>query len=135
VLFPQRADLDTADYMLLTDYSEELKELGFELGELGHNTVVINAYPSITKDADPLQLFTGLLRELREGADPASSHHELAAAAIARASAIPYGRILSVEEMNDLFNRLFATSNPNYSPDGKLIVSIVPTDDIERRLR
>jgi DNA mismatch repair protein MutL len=135
VLFPQRADLDTADYLLLTEYSEELKELGFELSELGHNTVVINAYPSITKDADPLQLFTGLLHELREGADPASSHHELAAAAIARASAIPYGRILSVEEMNDLFNRLFATSNPNYSPDGKLIVSIVPTDDIERKLR
>jgi DNA mismatch repair protein MutL len=76
-----------------------------------------------------------MLRELQEGNDPHASRHELTAAAIARASAIPYGRTLLIDEMSDIFNRLFATSNPNYSPDGKLIVSILPTDDLERRLR
>lgn len=135
VLFPQRVDLSPADFALLSLYMEEVKLLGFELSELGQNTIVISAYPSITKNDDPLQLFTGMLRELQEGNDPNSSRHEQTAAAIARASAIPYGRSLLVDEMSDLFNRLFATSNPNYSPDGKLIVSILPIDDIERRLR
>jgi DNA mismatch repair protein MutL len=135
VLFPQRIDLTPADFALLSNYLDEVKLLGFDLSELGQNTIVISTYPSITKNDDPIQLFTGMLRELQEGNDPHASRHELTAAAIARASAIPYGRTLLIDEMSDIFNRLFATSNPNYSPDGKLIVSILPTDDLERRLR
>ena len=53
---------------------------------------------------------------------------------MARAAAIPYGQILSDEEMENLINALFACSNVNYTPDGKAILCILPQTDIEHLL-
>ena len=36
--------------------------------------------------------------------------------------------------MENLVNELFACSNVNYTPDGKLILSILPQQDIEKLL-
>ena len=53
---------------------------------------------------------------------------------MARVAAIPYGQLLSNEEMESLVNQLFACSNVNYTPDGKTILNILPQRDIERLL-
>ena len=52
-------------------------------------------------------------------ADPSTGAKEKVAAAMAAASAIPYGKVLSQGEMEDLFDTLFACQAPNYSPEGK----------------
>jgi len=36
------------------------------------------------------------------------------------------------EEMDNLFNQLFASTNPNYTPDGKNILTILQQEDIEK---
>jgi DNA mismatch repair protein MutL len=51
---------------------------------------------------------------------------------LARHAAIPYGQILSNEEMEVLVNDLFACENVNYTPDGRTILSILPQHDIEQ---
>ena len=40
---------------------------------------------------------------------------------------------LGNEEMREMVDMLFACQNPNYSPFGKLIVSIIKTDELEKR--
>ena len=50
---------------------------------------------------------------------------------LARAAAIPYGQVLSNEEMENIVNSLFSCSNVNYTPDGKPILVILPQTDID----
>ena len=52
-------------------------------------------------------------------ADPKTEMSEKIARSLARASAIPYGRILEMEEMRELVDKLFGCTNPNYSPSGR----------------
>jgi DNA mismatch repair protein MutL len=54
---------------------------------------------------------------------------------LAQSSAINYGISLKQEEMNALFNQLFACQNPGYSPSGKKIISIMAMWDIEKLLK
>jgi DNA mismatch repair protein MutL len=55
--------------------------------------------------------------------------------AMARASAIPYGKVLSQSEMGDLFDSLFACSAPNYSPSGKQVINIITLEELDKRFK
>ena len=52
---------------------------------------------------------------------------------MARAAAIPYGQILSPEEMAHLITALFQCSNVNYTPDGRTILSVITQKEIDAR--
>ena len=62
--------------------------------------------------------------------DVLSANTQLALS-LARHAAIPYGQLLTNDEMDVLVNDLFACENVNYTPDGKNILSILPQRDIE----
>ena len=51
---------------------------------------------------------------------------------LARAAAIVYGQVLSNEEMVSLVDNLFACPSPNYTPDGKTVLTTIKEEDIER---
>jgi len=68
-------------------------------------------------------------------ADPSTGAKEKVAAAMAGASAIPYGKVLNQSEMEDLFDTLFACSAPNYSPKGKAVISIITLEEIDKRFK
>ena len=53
---------------------------------------------------------------------------------LAQSVAIPYGQVLSNDEMESVINELFACTNVNYTPDGKAILCILPQADIEHLL-
>jgi DNA mismatch repair protein MutL len=71
----------------------------------------------------------------RTDSDPSAGAKEKVSAAMAAASAIPYGKPLTQGEMEDLFDTLFACSGPNYSPGGKPVISILTTDEIDKRFK
>ena len=57
------------------------------------------------------------------------------ALSMARASAIVAGQVLSNDEMNALVDGLFSAPSPNYTPDGKTVLSLMNDDDIEKLFR
>jgi DNA mismatch repair protein MutL len=67
--------------------------------------------------------------------DPSSGIKEKVAAALAAASAIPHGKSLTQSEMEDLFDTLFACSGPNYSASGKPVISIITTEELDKRFK
>jgi DNA mismatch repair protein MutL len=67
--------------------------------------------------------------------DPAAGAKEKVSAAMAAASSIPYGKPLTQGEMENLFDTLFACSGPNYSPAGKPVISILTTEEIDKRFK
>lgn len=133
-LFPQTVELTPEETSLLADWKDEIAHFGFDLRATGENTVEIHAYPTEAEQADPGMLIKELLQTLNHSTGNAiEALREQMAASLAKATAIPYGKKLGLVEMSEMVDQLFACSNPNFSPDGKSVVSIMYLDEIEKR--
>lgn len=54
------------------------------------------------------------------------------ALSLARSAAIVQGQVLSNDEMESLVDDLFVCTNPNHTPDGKVIVAILGQGELDR---
>ena len=134
-MFPEMIELNPADYFVLKEIERELNLLGFDIQHLGNNTISLNSQPSGTS-SNPAETLETLLDEYKaKQSDPATSAREKVAFAMARASAIPYGKVLTQGELEDLFDTLFACNAPNYSPTGKPVINIISLDELEKRFK
>ncbi|MFW5804064.1 MAG: DNA mismatch repair protein MutL, partial [bacterium] len=134
-LYPVKVEMQTADYVILTEIMEDLHHLGFSISELGNNTIAINGCPADT-NADPATLVENLLNQYKETqGDIKLSAKESLVKSLAKAMAINYGKSLNMEEMRILMDKLFACKSPNYSPDGKLVIFIMSLDEMEKKFK
>ena len=135
-LFPVTAELNPADYFILKEIEEELGILGFSFEHSGKNKITINARPADSSSSDPLEILEILLQDYKNTqSEPSISAKEKVAAGMASASAIPYGKVLSQGEMEDLFDTLFSCKSPNYSPKGKPVIIIISLEEIDKRFK
>ncbi len=135
-LYPETITLDPADYAILTEIQDDLHTTGFDIGNLGNNTIVINGCPSDIDNPDPKALIERLMEEYKNTlGDIKIPAKERLARSMARAAAIHYGKKLQPEEMNSLVDELFACENPNYSPSGKPIITIIDMDELDSKLK
>ena len=132
VLFPEVVQFSQAEAAILASALPLLSQMGFELTDLGGGSYVINAIPTGV-DGDPVSLVRSIVADVTEGGvSPLTTQHEKFALSLARATAVPYGQLLSNDEMDSLTNQLFACSNVNYTPDGHPVLTILPQTDIDR---
>ena len=132
VLFPEAVQFAPSEAALLQEILPLLTQMGFELSDLGGGSYAVNAIPG-SVEGDPVALVRNIVAETAEkGVSPLTSQHEKVALSLARATAVPYGQLLSNEEMDSITNQLFACSNVNYTPDGRAILCILPQSDIEQ---
>jgi DNA mismatch repair protein MutL len=133
-LYPKTIELDANDHALIMEINADLKMLGFDIEDFGGNSVIVNGMPVDSSNQEPEQILDKFLNELIHGEiDVKKEIKEKIAKAMAKASAISSNHILSTEEMREMVDLLFACQNPNHSPFGKLIVSIIQTDELEKR--
>ncbi len=132
-LFPEVMELSPADAATFAEIEPQLQRLGFDVNDLGGGAISIIGYPAGLDGVDIQRLLAELLVAVADrGTLTAEQLFGKMALTLARAAAIPVGQVLSQAEMHDLVEQLFATSSPNYTPDGHLIVSILPQDTIEK---
>jgi DNA mismatch repair protein MutL len=135
-MFPVTAELNPSDYFILKEIESELELLGFSIQNSGKNKITINGRPSGSESSNPLEMIEILLEDYKNTqADPSIGAKEKIASAMAGASAIPYGKVLNHNEMEDLFDTLFACQAPNYSPKGKPVISILTLEEIDKRFK
>jgi len=135
-LFPRTIEIGSGDWTLLDQIKDDLTLLGVEISFLGQSTISISALPAHLKIPNPEQFLLELIGHFKENmGNQAADAHEKLSMSMAKASAIPYGRQLEPIEMQDLVDKLFACRQPNLSPDGKPIVSILMNDEIEKRFK
>ncbi len=135
-LFPVDLELNPADIVTLKEIGEDLGILGFTIIYTGKNKISIKGRPSISASSDPVETLKILIEEYRSTQDdPSTGAKEKLASAMAGASAIPYGKSLSSEEMENLFDSLFACSSPNYSPGGKPVIIIITLEDLDKKFK
>lgn len=136
VLFPEMIELTASEAAILPSISEDMESLGFEMSNLGSNTFAIQGVPSEIENPDVVKLIKSMLENITEtGLDVKSEIQEKLALSFARSVAINYGKPLSVEEITDIVNNLFACPTPNYTPDGKKIIAVIDDDEMDRKLR
>jgi len=135
-LFPVTVELNPADILILKEIGDDLEILGFTILPTGKNKISIKGRPSISGSSDPVETLRILIEEYRNTqSDPSTGAREKLASAMARASAIPYGKVLSKDEMENLFDSLFACSSPNYSPGGKPVIIIITLEDLDKKFK
>lgn len=136
LLFPELMQLPVSDAVLLTDMLPDLQSLGFDVTSLGGGSFSLQGVPAGLDGLDPVALLTDMVASVRENGK--SAHDELQhrmALTLARSASIPTGHVLSSKEMSALLDDLFATDIPNYTPDGKTVLAILPGDTIEKMFK
>ena len=134
-LFPQTIELEPGDAELLKTILSDLNSLGFDIREFGKNTFVINGTPGVLHVASPEMIVEKLLEEYKNSPVNAKEKaKEQVALSLAKSSALDYGVDLQKEEIDHIIDNLFACSTPNYSPEGKKVLTILSVEDIEKML-
>jgi len=135
-LFPETLELDPADYLILQEIAADLQTIGFDLSDFGGNTFVVNGCPVSSGKLTARELIDRFLEQYKStGTDVKANARERMASSLAVANSIDYGVKLTREAMHELVDNLFACEQPNHSPSGKLVVTILAMDDLERRFR
>lgn len=133
MLFPDMVHFSPAEVPVLEEIMEDLKALGFDLSSLGGGTYAINGIPSGIEGLNPETLVTNMVQTaLEKGCKVKEEVQSLLALSLAKAAAIVSGQVLTNEEMNNLVDGLFAVATPNYTPDGKTVLSVLKEEDLEK---
>ncbi|MDQ1296160.1 MAG: mismatch repair protein MutL, partial [Bacteroidota bacterium] len=135
-LFPLTIEMNPADYQVLKEIEEDLKLLGFTIRFSGSNNIIVKGRPTGSGSSDPAEMLEILIEEFKSTqADPSTGAKQKLAAAMAGASAISYGKMLTQSEMADLFDTLFACPAPNYTPKGKPIINIITLEELDKKFK
>ena len=133
LLFPEILQLAPSDAVLFEDMTDELHSLGFDIESLGGGSFSINGVPSDLEGANPIQVLSQMVEAIKEketGIENELQHRM--ALIMARNAAIVTGQALSNQEMESLLGNLFQCQNPNLTPTGKIIVSILDNTQIDK---
>ncbi len=134
-LFPQHVELAPADYILLLDMLDDLQMLGFDVRDMGKNSLVVYAVPANVKAENPARLIHDIANSIGEnGSISLEERKEQLAISLAEATAIRPNQTLSQEEMSELTGKLFACKMPNISPKGKPTLITLEIEEIAKRL-
>lgn len=125
MLFPDIVQFPVSEVPVLQEIMEDLSYLGFELTDLGGGSYAINGIPSGIEGLNPVELIQSMVHTAMEkGGKVKEEVQSNLALTLAKAAAIVPGQVLTNEEMNGLVDGLFAVATPNYTPDGKTVLSV-----------
>jgi DNA mismatch repair protein MutL len=130
-LFPQTVVLSPADYALAMEIENELVWLGFRFEVFGKNTLLVSGVP-VGSNGNEKELFEGLVEQFKKNQSELELPiKESLAMALAKRNAVKSGQKLAPEEIQAIVEGLFASSKPNFSPDGRPTFFTFETSKIE----
>ena len=133
LLFPEMFQLPVTDAALFSELKPRFAALGFDLSDMGRGAVAVQGVPSGMEGQDYEHLITDMIADLRINPTQEEDRQlESMALAMARKAAIPVGRHLSEDEMQELVRSLKACSMPSRTPDAKTVYIVRSMQDISK---
>ena len=133
ILFPEVLHLSAAQSVTLQELLPEMETMGFAMSSLGGNDWAVNAIPAGIDGVDATAMVHQIIESVDNGGMPLKKRIlEHLALTIAHSAAIPTGRVLMQEEMDILVADLLRLPEPNYTPDGKTIITVLPIEQITK---
>ena len=134
LLFPLEMEMNEGQWAILQQILPDLEEIGFSFHGFDDGIVTINGIPSEFNEGQSKDMLDKVLHDLDFAeTDVLDEKLNLLAVSFAKTKAVKYGTILKQNEMEEIVNKLFACSNPNFSPSGKVISSILSSEELELR--
>jgi DNA mismatch repair protein MutL len=134
-LFPETIELSNTQYEIFTGIQSHLNDIGFELEDFGQQTIILHGIPShVDTSIDVTAFIFQLIDDFGRERENDNVLNEKLARAMAKNLAIRKGKALSMEEMQDLVDKLFACSMPFKTPTGKNCFISIENDELIKRM-
>ena len=134
LLFPEVLVLPQDEMVLLSQLTEDLRAIGFDIEQLSPDSYSVQGVPAQFIEQSPLPVLRQIIDRVRErGADTRREWQEQIALELAQSAAVPYGKTLTEPEMRELVTRLVALPQYRRTPDGKTILSLLTDEEINKR--
>jgi DNA mismatch repair protein MutL len=134
LLFPATMELNPAEFSLLSELTEQLVALGFDLRPFGGSSVILDGVPADVKTSNVEDLLREILLlygEFQRSVTPDA--HDALLKSYACRSAVKAGDVLTDEEMRHLLRAVYATTMPYVCPHGRPVLLRLTTAELDRR--
>lgn len=148
LLFPKQIKLQRSEYKVILDNLQVLNDLGLEVEDFGHTTLIIRSLPEFLKDADLNALMSDMaaalinegqgLRVKGQGNDmlePIDSARKVLAAKLACHKSIRGKEIPDGMRIAQLLKDLDETENPNTCPHGRPTRIFISLDELKKMFK
>ncbi len=133
-LFPQTFELSAEDFQLMSELTDDLKLLGFDLNIFGATTYVIHGAPAYVEAGKEIPLLESLLDQFKMNAKNFRIDKQTNIARnIARTLAVKEGSQLEEKEMKHLLEELFQCAQPAKSIYGGRTWVTIDDSDIDKK--
>ncbi len=136
LLFPEMLSLSMKQAVVMDELLDDFMGLGFDISNMGGGSFAIQGVPVGIEGLVPPALVEQILTDIMEKGNVAKEEvHRTMALTMARSAAVVIGQVLSLDEMRNLIDELFACEIPSYTPEGKRVFTIFSDEDIDIHFR
>lgn len=131
-LFPITVELSPADFGLVMEIKDSLRDLGLTVEQFGKNAVAIQTIPADIVNENEKELIEGIIEQYKQSNNSLDiSEREKILRSLAKKASGNKSKKMSALEIEELINKLFRCKNPNYTPSGKPTFKIIERKTIE----
>lgn len=134
LLFPQTLTVSNEEYATVEEYAVDFASLGFDMEFKGDCTLEIRGIPADTSADGIDTILYEMIQSLSLPQTLADVRKDRLAATLAR-GAVRFNAAYTAEEAARLIPKLFASTNPAYSPSGKRIIAEFSPEEIQAKLQ
>lgn len=132
LLFPVSYEPTPHDSLLLKDVLPDLARIGFDIAPFGQHTFVVQGVPTGLPAGEEKNILDEVVDQLRhETNDAVSQRSDRLLAQLARRLSRNTQAIQQTETQQALIDELFACSQPEYTPNGKRVFSMLRKEALD----
>lgn len=134
-LFPVTLKLSPEDYLSIMDDLDRISSMGFDIRDFGDSSIVVYGLPEgyCPDEENVRRGVDELIAALRDD-DPAEDFRFALAARMAKSAAKMHGGSISEPEARLLTSQLMDCRCPSTTADGRRVMTILTTEDLDKRL-
>jgi DNA mismatch repair protein MutL len=134
LLFAEEFEMSATEMVYLNEILDHLNQIGFEIEISDHKKVKVLAVPTTLENQTVKPIIETLINSFKENNQKKDiDFKQSILTELASSKAITKGVELTVEAMQDLIDKLFASSDPQHSPRGKKIYITYHLEDIIKK--
>ena len=135
-LFPKTIELSPADAAIMQAILPELHLLGFDIQGFGQNAFILHGVPAdLTGSKNQTAIIETLIANYQLNLELNLNTKENIARSMSRSAATKKGESLTVQEMQELIDQLFACAMPFKSPTGRNCFLTYELEELEGRFK
>lgn len=135
LLFPVSYEVPPQDALLLTEALPDLARIGFDIAPFGKNTFAVQGVPAALPAGEEKHVLDEVIDQLKhEAPDAVGKRQDMLLAHMARRLSRNIHALSQPEPQQALIDELFACGQPEYTPDGRKVFTMIKKDDLDHML-